>query len=239
MDIHNISEDSVITAVEEMFDAVKTQGNPDKLCLCDQCKLDTICYTLNRIEPRYIVSNRGLTRVEREGSERHQAHADITTLVYKGLQQVNHNLRPTANHDGALPENIVRKLSFDIPTIVGRLFDGETFAPVSGVTAELFWNNELVPMRNSNWQNPYTLVANTPGAFTFWPAPVPAAMVDMHQIFEYSIVIESEKYDTLTYFFKIPTVSTFQAETSYFTNRTFKLPDLYLFSPGEAEQNGE
>ena len=94
-------------------------------------------------------------------------------------------------------------------------------------------------MRNSNWQNPYTLVANTPGAFTFWPAPVPAAMVDMHQTFEYSITIESDKYDTLTSFFKIPTVSAFQTEQTYFMNRTFKLPDLYLFNPGEAEQNGE
>jgi competence protein ComFB len=239
MDIHNISEDNVITAVKEIFDAVKKQGNPDKLCLCEQCKLDTICYTLNRIEPRYFVSNRGLTRVDRDGSERHQAHADITALVYKGLKQVNHNLRPTAAHDGTLPESIVGKLSFDIPTIVGRLFDGETFAPVSGVTVRLFCNNEVVPMRNTNWQNPYTLVANTPGAYTFWPAPVPAAMVDTHQIFEYSIVIESDRYDPLHHFFKIPAVSTFQSEHSYFTNRTFKLPDLYLFSPGEAEQNGE
>jgi len=238
MEIHNISEDNVIKTVQDIFDAVKKEGNPEKLCLCEQCKLDTICYTLNRIEPRYIVSNRGLTRIEKDGSEQHQANADITALVYKGLQQVNHNQRPTAAHDGTLPESIVKKLSFDIPTIVGRLFDGVTFAPVSGVTVELFHNGELVPMRNTNWQNPYTLVANTPGTFTFWPAPVPAAMVDTHQIFEYSINIESRKYDTLTHFFKIPAVSAFQNDTTYFMNRTFKLPDLYLFSPGEAEQNG-
>jgi len=238
MDIHNISEDNVIKTVEDIFDAVRKKGNKDGLCLCDQCKLDTICYTLNRVEPRYIVSNRGITRIERDGTDRHQASADITALVYKGLQQVNHNQRPTATHDGTLSESIIKKLCFDIPTIVGRLFDGETFAPVSGVTVELHYNGEMVPMRNSNWQNPYTLVANTPGTFTFWPAPVPAAMVDMHQIFEYSITIESDKYDTLTHFFKIPTVSAFQTEPSYFMNRTFKLPDLYLFSPGEAEQNG-
>jgi competence protein ComFB len=238
MEIHNVSEDNVIKTVQEIFDAVKKQGNPDGICLCEQCKLDTICYTLNRIEPRYIVSNRGLTRIEQDGSERHQAHADIAALIYKGLQQVNHNQRPTANHDDTLPEDIVRKLSFDIPTIVGRLFDGETFAPISGVSVELHHNGELVAMRNSNWQNPYTLVANTPGTFTFWPAPVPAAMVDSHQIFEYSIIIESSKYDTLTHFFKIPAVSTFQTNPTYFMNRTFKLPDLYLFSPGEAEKNG-
>jgi competence protein ComFB len=238
MDIHNISEDIVIKAAQEIFDAVKREGNPDALCLCEQCRLDTICYTLNRIEPRYIVSNRGLTRIEQDGPGRHQAHADITALVYKGLQQVNHNQRPTASHDDSLSESIIKKLAFDIPTIVGRLFDGETFAPISGVTVKLYSNGELVPMRNTNWQNPYTLVANTPGTFTFWPAPVPAAMVDMHQIFEYSLTIESPRYETLTHFFKIPTVSVFQSAPTYFMNRTFKLPDLYLFSPGEAEQNG-
>jgi len=238
MDIHNTSEDNVIRTVQEVFDAVKKEGNPEGLCLCEQCKLDTVCYTLNRIEPRYIVSNRGLTRVEKDGTERHQANADITALVYKGLKHVNHNQRPTATHDDSLPDSIVKKLSFDIPTIVGRLFDGETFAPISGVTVELYHNGELVPMRNSNWQNPYTLIANTPGTFTFWPAPVPAAMVDMHQIFEYSIIINSPKYDTLTHFFKIPAVSAFKVDSTFFMNRTFKLPDLYMFSPGEAEQNG-
>jgi len=239
MDIHNTTEDIVIKKVQDIFAAVKKEGNPEKLCLCDQCKLDTICYTLNRVEPRYFVSNRGIARIERgHSSEQHQANADIATLVYKGLQQVNHNQRPTANHHDSIPEDVIQKLSFDIPTIVGRLVDGETFAPVSGATVELHYNGELVPMRNTNWQNPYTVIANNPGTFTFWPAPVPAAMVDMHQIFDYSITIKSQKYDILTHFFKIPSVSNFQSEPSYFMNRTFNLPDIYLFIPGEAEQNG-
>jgi len=240
MDIHNISEDVIIHSVEKIFEIIKSGGNPEGLCLCNQCKVDTICYTLNRIMPHYIVSNRGMTRVEQDWIEKQQAEADIATLIYKGVRVVNHNLRPTAAHDEAAHEDkMLNEPAFYIPMIIGRLFDGETFAPLAGVTVELRCKGEIVPMRNRNWQNPFTLVANTPGAFTFWPAPVPSHTLDVHGIFEYSLKIESPQYETLTHFFKIPAVSSMiTAYSSVSMDRTFKLPDLYMFRPGEAEMNG-
>jgi len=241
MEIHNITEDIVFTSVQTIFDVIKKEGNAEKFCLCDQCKLDTICYTLNRIKPRYIVSNRGMARIEQDWVERQQVEADIATLVYKGLRQVNHNQRPTCSHTDVslFSDEALNEPAYFIPTIIGRLFDGETFAPVSGVKVTLRCGEEIVPMRNQNWQNPFTLIANTPGAFTFWPAPVTTEAVGTHRLFEYSLKIESSQYEELTHFFKIAVVSTLAAtHSSYSLDRTFKLPDIYLFSPGEAEQNG-
>ena len=241
MEIHNVTEDIVFNSVHTIFEVVRKGGNTEKLCLCDQCKLDTICYTLNRIKPRYIVSNRGMTRIEQDWVERQQTEADIATLVYKGLRQVNHNQRPTCSHtDTSLfTDEVSNEPAFHVPTIIGRLFDGETFAPVSGVTVTLRSGDEVIPMRNQNWQNPFTLIAHTPGAFTFWPAPVPAEAVGTHRLFEYSLKVESSQYEVLTHFFKVATVSSLATtHTSYSLERTFKLPDLYLFPPGEAEQNG-
>ena len=238
MEIHNISEDIVFNSVQAIFESLKNEGNPDGLCLCDQCKLDTMCYVLNRVDPRYIVSNRGFSRIEQDWAGRQQTEADIATLVYRGLRLVNHNQRPTSSHDGTT--SIGRSTNdpaFEIPTIIGRLFDGETFAPVSGVTVELRSGGEIVPMRNTNWQNPFTLIENTPGSFTFWPAAVHAEKVGINRIFEYSIKIESTQYETMTHFFKLPAVSIIQVPYAYSLDRTFKLPDLYLFPPGEAEQN--
>jgi competence protein ComFB len=240
MEIHNITEDIVFNSVQTIFEVVKKDGNVEKFCLCDQCRLDTICYTLNRIKPRYIVSNRGMTRIEQDWVERQQTEADIATLVYKGLRQVNHNQRPTCSHtDTSLfSEDISKDPAFHIPTIIGRLFDGETFAPVSGVTVTLRKGEEIVPMRNQNWQNPFTLIAHTPGAFTFWPAPVPTEAVGTHHLFEYTLKVEASQYETLTHFFKVAAVSTLAVSHSAYTlDRTFKLPDLYLFPPGEAEKN--
>ena len=240
MEIHNIFEDIVFDTVKKIFGSITKEGNPKGLCLCDQCRLDTICYTLNRVVPRYIVSNRGMARTELDWTGRQQTEADIATLVYKGLQLINHNKRPTTTHDKASSEDkILVEPAFHMPTIIGRVFSGETFAPLAGITVSLLSNGELVPMRNHNWQNPFSLVANTPGTFTFWPAPVPAESINVHRMFEYSLKIESPQYETLTHFFKIPAVSTILAsQTSGSMDRTFKLDDLYLFLPGDAEQNG-
>jgi competence protein ComFB len=240
MEIHNASEDIVFTSTQKIFESIKKEGNPEGLCLCDQCRLDTVCYTLNRVTPKYIVSNRGFARMEQDWVGRQQIGADIATLVYKGLRLVSHNQRPTALHSDSAPVNIdLVEPAFYIPTIIGRLFDGETFAPLSGITVELHSGGELVPMRNRNWQNPFTLIANTPGTFTFWPAAIPTDAIDTHRNIEYTLKVESSQYETLTHFFKIPAISSLQSPSaSYFMDRTFKLPDLYLFYPGEAEQNG-
>jgi competence protein ComFB len=240
MEIHNVTEDIVFNSIQTIFKVVQKDGNPENFCLCDQCRLDTICYTLNRIKPQYIISNRGMTRIDQDWVERQQTEADIATLVYKGLRQVSHNRRPTCSHTDTsmFTSEVSSEPAFHIPTILGRLFDGETFAPVSGVTVTLRSGDEVIPMRNQNWQNPFTLVAHTPGAFTFWPAPVPTETVGTHRLFEYTLRVESSQYETLTHFFKVASVSTVATmPSSYTLDRTFKLPDLYLFPPGEAEKN--
>jgi competence protein ComFB len=239
MELHNTVEDLIIGQVEDIFGALEHGANPEKFCTCDQCRMDTACYVLNRVAPRYIVSNRGAARVEQESIERQQRDADITALIWEGLKRVNHTQRPTASHKshnaaGAASHEPV----FNIPTIVGRLFNGNNFSPLADVKVELLRDGEMVTMKDSNWQNPYNLVANTVGTFTFWPSPIPASAPDERKSFEYAIRVESPDFDTLHHFFKIPVISEIQASPSFNMGRTFKLPDLYMFPPGEAEKNG-
>ena len=238
MELHNVSEDIVLRAVQEIFDSITRNGNPEGLCLCDQCKMDTICYTLNRIEPRYIVSSRGINHIEQDWGWRQQIEADVATLAYKGLRIVNHKQRPTSAHDSAEPQKkSSNKPVFDIPTIIGRLFDGKTFAPLADVKVELWSGGEMVAMRNRNWQNPFNLVSKTPGTFTFWPAPVEAGEPDTNRLFDYTLKVADPRYESLTHYFKVPAVSE-PPLSSHSSGKTFKLPDLYMFPPGEAEING-
>ena len=238
MDIHNTSEDVVCGLVNSIFEDIQKNGNPDKLCLCNQCRTDTICFALNRIEPHYIVSNRGFTRIEEHGIKRQQIEADITTLVYKGLRLVNHNLRPTASHKDSSGNNIrTNNPMFDIPTISGRIFDGITFEPVVGIEVSLFCEGELIAMRNSNWQNPFLMVSSTPGSFSFWPAPIISDVPELEKEFKFSLRVHSADYELLNHFFSITSTSKFHNPHSYALNNTYKLPDLYLFPPGEAEIN--
>jgi competence protein ComFB len=50
--------------------------------------------------------------------------------------------------------------------------------------------------------------------------------------------VEAPEFETLIHYFKIPVISEVLMAASFTLGRTFKLPDLYMFPPGEAEKNG-
>jgi competence protein ComFB len=240
MELHNSIKGLVISKVNEVFDALEKEGNNKKYCICDQCRMDVCCFVLNQTPPRYVVSSRGVSRVMWEDFDHQQRAADITALVNEGLKQVSHNQRPNfphANKKNQASGNSNRPV-YNVPTIVGRIFNGENFAPLSNVDVELLWNGELVSMKNGNWQNPCRTVRNTEGNFSFWPAVDTASDINKHKIFEYILRVSASGFETLTYVFKIPVASEILTAGSFTMDRTFKLPDLYMFPPGEAEKNG-
>jgi competence protein ComFB len=235
MEIHNTTEDIVFSTIDEICASIGKQGNPDNLCLCDQCRIDAACFVLNRIPPHYIVSNRGAARIGQAPISQQQKQADVVFMVFEALKRVSHNQRPNFDHGNAPGNETQRGPVFNIPTIIGRVFDGANFSPLAGITVELWREGELVKMKNHNWQNPYTLVENTQGTFTFWPEAVPSDAVTVRKIFEYSIKIEAEGFETIHHFFSIPVGSEAGNAESFSMDRTFNLPDLYLFPPGGDE----
>jgi len=238
VDFQNINEDIVVNAVQTIFDEIQRSGNPDKYCLCYQCRVDTICFTLNRVEPHYIVSNRGFSRIDLNSLNSQQMEADITSLIYKGIRLVNHNQRPTAPHDESIViNNRIHNPVYDIPTIAGRIHNGVSFEPVADIEVSLFCDGELISMRNSNWQNPYTIIPSTPGAFSFWPAPITADAPDISKEFKFSVRVNSPDYEPLNHFFSITAIGKFHTPHSYTLNRTYKLPDLYIFPPGSSDDD--
>ena len=56
MTVHNILEEEVINQVNNIYDQAKEIGIAWITCDCEQCRLDTATYVLNRIPPKYIVS---------------------------------------------------------------------------------------------------------------------------------------------------------------------------------------
>jgi competence protein ComFB len=233
MEIHNTTEDIVFAKVTEIFDAA-AKDKDSIFCTCEQCRMDAACYVLNRVEPRYVVSNRGVARIQRDAIGYQQLEADVVSLAYDGIKRVNHNQRPNFQHSSGPGQPLIEKNSpvYNIPTIIGRLFNGSDFAPIVDGRAELRLNGELAAMRNGNWQNPYVLVDKTEGTFTFWPMPVPAEAVSAPKIFEFSLRVEAPGLEPLNHFFQIPVTSEAQATASYSLDRTFKLPSLYMFPPG-------
>ncbi|MDR3341323.1 MAG: late competence development ComFB family protein [Treponema sp.] len=239
MDLHNTNEDSVIAKVNDIFDSIEKKGNPEKICSCSQCRIDTACYVLNRIKPHYVVSSRGVARIGQEAIAHQQVTADIVTLIWEGLKQINHNQRPFFSHNRTIHNNTAETSQpvFTIPTIVGRLFNGLNFAPMADVQIELLHKGELIPMLDSNWQNPYHLVPHTTGTFTFWPAPIQAEAANLHQNVRFSIKVEAEGFEKMKHFFEIPVISEVPIPAKVSTEQILKLPDLYLFPLGGEDRD--
>ena len=61
MKIQNIMEDYVTDKVNTMYDELP--DNSFVTCKCARCRSDVICYVLNRIPPKYVVSSKGGTFV--------------------------------------------------------------------------------------------------------------------------------------------------------------------------------
>jgi len=230
MEIHNTTEDLVVSEINELCDSLEAEQKKGEICTCSQCRLDAACYVLNRSKPHYVISHRGVARVSHDSN--HQSRADLTSLAYEGIRRVNHNRRPYIDHTIQKKDVVANRPAFNVPTIMGRVFNGMNFSPITDVDVELIQNGNLAQMKDNNWQNPYALIQNTGGVFTFWPKPVFSEEMDIPRVFEFTIRIAADDYTELNHVFSIPVVSEL-VNQSFSLARTHKLPDLYLFPPGE------
>lgn len=222
MRVHNLMLDLVTQKVEEFQSSLPAEARLD-----EASQADMVCFVLNRIPPLYVVSGRGLAHTEtREYTERAQRLADITTLVKQAYDVIERNRRQRSE---VRAEDDLTGPWFNFPSIIGRLFYGENFTPVSGVRVALYHNGELMRVLDPNWQNPYEMVPNTAGTFLFWPYPVRAESAGQRRSFALEIRVDAPGYDPLRYGFTLELVS----ETAFVdfatVSTSHRLRDLYLF----------
>jgi len=239
MEIRNAMEDAVKVMVEELFereDREKSLG----YCTCDQCKLDVACYVLNRVKPEYIVSSRGLAYSEKEGLDKVQRQADLISLVKEGWGKVSHSPRPTSDHVVGKPINSGREGPvFNFPTIMGRVFDGRTFAPLGEGVVRLLSDSAEADMVDPNWQNPFVLAGATGGTFIFWPGPVAASLAGGERKFAFEIKVEIPGFEILSHYIEIDVAPEHSVRLDFSLQRVYKIPDLYLFPEGQADEDDQ
>lgn len=221
MRIHNLMEDLVIQKVKEMY--------PESSAPFQQ---DVICYVLNRVDPEYVVSGRGIAHSETADYQKKlQRLADITRLVKEGMAAVTTNRRQRSPGDFGPGDH---GFYFNFPSIIGRLFGGLNFEPASDVSIGLYFKGKLLQVIDPNWQNPYRMVINTAGTFLFWPHPIGAETQGEEKTFELELRVVEPRYEPLHHFFSL----TLKAEPEFidFVNTTdsYRTPDLYLFPTEES-----
>lgn len=230
MNVHNLMEELVYAEVNDLFDTARANNAPWLTCSCAQCRLDTICYVLNRIPPRYIKSGRGLAYNQNEESiDKQQLSADISRIGLEGMKQVLSTKRPHCASESDMPDTPV----FNFPTFVGRVLDGLTFEPVKDISVLLLSGSSPALSIDSSWENPYSISAHTPGTYTFWVRPESAKDEGIKKVFPWEIRIEKQGFDTINYFFELGITSESVIRTAYNAEHSFILPDLHLFPSDE------
>jgi hypothetical protein len=174
MRLKNYNEDLVLDTVK-----IVLKDRPD-VKATKSFMLDVAAFTLNRIPPKYITSERGFTReliqnaVDRDG----QGLIDVIELI----TLINHAVDVVS---GRRKEQITKRASsrstsesgagdtffYNLPHIFGRIVDPRDKKPVFAADITLFINKRLSVPADPGWQNPYHTNEQTKGYFSFWPKP--------------------------------------------------------------------
>jgi competence protein ComFB len=238
MEIHNIVEDLVCKTVTDLFrdeDRSKRLG----YCTCDQCRMDVICYALNKMTPEYLVSGRGLAYASSEYQDNIQRVADAVSLANEGWKQINQTKRTHVDHAFG-KQRAVRYPDppvFNYPTILGRIFNGTTFDPMNAIQISLLRDGKLISMIDPNWQNPCSVFANTSGTFIFWPEPEKADSLGESKTVEFNLKATAEGFEDFSHFFELRIHGESSVQNQFSSQRQYTLPDLTMFPVGSDEED--
>lgn len=224
MNLYNQFEQLVSDTVDQLFDELIADGSSD-VCDCRQCRLDVACYALNRLPPRYIVSERGFTHME--ATRDIQERADLIALVNEGIERVSTTRRPGHNDSGRADSPARPGPSFDFPVITGRVLEGTTFEPISAAEVAVIVDGIPAAPHGPTWRNPLELTGNALGRYSIWPGPLDADAIGVLRRFAIIVSVSSPGHEPLDHRFTIDIESA--QSVSPVPKRTHEIEDLYLF----------
>ncbi len=230
MEIHNLLEEIVKSSVDEYCNSLPADKRND--CDCEQCRLDVICYVLNNMLPKYVVSSRGIIHHELDYSKKIQLEADILHLVKKGFSIVLQRKRPGINHNGKIEGDIKKGPYYNFPNIIGKVINGTTFEPIADAEVTLFMNDDPVYMTSDLMSNPITLNQYTRGMFTFWPYPVKAHKTGAEKTFTFKITVTHPEFNDYTKLLDIAVTAEDNFLDSIQLQNTKTIEDIFLFPKG-------
>lgn len=239
MNVHNMMEDLVTAEVNALYEQIKKSGSPWLTCDCKNCRLDTVSYVLNRIQPKYVVSGRGVTH-SNEIFANQQLIADISAVAMEGIRIISATKRPF--HKLPREECEVQgdqNPSFNFPAFAGAILDGNTFEPISGAIILLKLDGKPVEMVDMTWANPTQTFTSTKGAFTFWAKPIPAQKAGESRKFEFELEIEMEGYEKSYHYFDVPIISDGSTKTELNTACSVRVRDIILFRREAYDKDSE
>lgn len=234
MEVHNLMEDEVVRLIDRICDE-EEQELALGYCTSPECRVDAVCYVLNRTRPRYVSSARGMSHLVFEHDRDTQAHVDLVALAHEALRRISSIRREYYDTD-ASDESPEFSSGPPMPIITGRLLSGTTFEPVNDVVVELRYGGKPATMVDRRWGNPYEITDNAAGQYSFWP--VAPGEWDSSTEIEYSLVVHDDRFEPFRHYFSVmPLGYSVRKREHVIRHHEHQLPDLYLVPVGPDEND--
>ncbi len=145
---------------------------------------DAAAYALNRIPAKYIMSERGFTRlasdhwIDLENDSGLFNLVELLLLVNRAIDVVKNrreSVQRTAVEQDHKEETINTEAMLywhNFQYLIGRVVDRSTMKPVYGTAVTLYIDGKKSKPVDSGWQNPYYTNPATKGLYSFLPKPV-------------------------------------------------------------------
>ena len=236
MKLKNYQEDLVLYIAE-----IVIQDRPD-VTSSEEFLHDVAAFTLNRLPPRYILSERGFTRLASEhflngdnGNGDGKGLTDMVQLLFivntaiDTIKDRRHfELGDESDDVATAAEEAADVMSnwHNIPYLVGRVADAKTHEPLSDVEVTLYINNELAHPAEAGWSNPYKTSGATKGLFSFRPKPVRNKSAE--QDFSLKITLQHPKYEPTELLKPVHTTGELITEDFINSDRILSLDTVFM-----------
>lgn len=198
---------------------------------------DVAAYTLNRLPPRYILSERGFTRlaadhwVDSDNEDGLASLVEVLILVNKAVDIVKSRRKdetPAKQADKALEEELpdVRKYWHNLPYLIGRVLDKKTNKPVFDARVHVTINGRPAEPAERGWLNPYCTNPGTKGFFSFLPKPIRSR--SKNRVITLGLKIEHKNYKPFSLEQKIDTAGELTTYQFIRSDQILNLDDAYL-----------
>ncbi len=84
MKVHNYMEDAVEDELDQLL------ADIDDICKCQRCKMDIMVFALNRLPPKYVITDKGRLYTKLTEQEM-QFRADVIKELTKAIMKVSKN----------------------------------------------------------------------------------------------------------------------------------------------------
>jgi competence protein ComFB len=174
MRLQNYQEEYVLHVIGRVLE------NRNDLSLNETFVQDVAAYTLNRIPPKYVMSERGFTRMVSEhwlngnNDEGLSNIVGLMLLINRAIEVVKKRRRQEEKGEFEKPGvKDLDEIEFwhNYPHVIGKVVDRDTHEPVTDASITLYINGKKSLPAEPGWSNPCHTTQATKGMYSFWPQP--------------------------------------------------------------------